>query len=565
MRIIRDARGVSATEYAVLLALVMLVAVGAWQLLGATLSRDVDCAARAIGALGAPCGVTASAADRSRSPASAAGSRASLTSGSGATASASDSSAALTALGSRDSSTVGEPVEARLPPTTSDASRGQVANDDGDDGCGSMWNPLHWGCGVASAAHAVYDVSGLDTAVDRVADGARWVWNTPVVRFGRGLTLGAAGELYSIARGVLKFQWDAYRGAAWVVTHPGDAFDAVRAAFSHPGDTLSAAWHGALHVGERLLASLSEDFMRIFDWSLPAEQRGRALGRTGVLVAGAVLTDGAALPAVATATAIGEIEYRGLPSTRSFGDRARAFVRGDGDARAIDPSDVRQGHIGDCYLMAALAAIATRDPGALRALVHRQPDGTYTVTLHTENGATRTFPIDPEFEFWGPYLRDARLGDETSRRSELWPMLFEKAYADANGGREEIADGGSGGVAMAALTGRRTLLLGEPMRRFSFEGVADRWDAGDAITASTISDDAPSDLFQRDGWLTQVIGNAFHEGKLVRNHEYYVTGIDRANQTITVHNPWGGDGGGVTLDWNDFQRAFWGVYANPIR
>ena len=63
-----------------------------------------------------------------------------------------------------------------------------------------------------------------------------------------------------------------------------------------------------------------------------------------------------------------------------------AFIRGKGDATAVATNDVKQGEVGDCYLMAALAALAQTPAGRQRIhdMIHeteRAGGKVYTVTF----------------------------------------------------------------------------------------------------------------------------------------------------------------------------------------
>src|SRR4051794_10425539 len=63
------------------------------------------------------------------------------------------------------------------------------------------------------------------------------------------------------------------------------------------------------------------------------------------------------------------------------------FAKGAGDAAPVDINDVRQGHMGDCYLVGALGSLAKQAPNAVRDMVHenRDPAGnvaSYTVDLY---------------------------------------------------------------------------------------------------------------------------------------------------------------------------------------
>jgi len=255
---------------------------------------------------------------------------------------------------------------------------------------------------------------------------------------------------------------------------------------------------------------------------------------------------------------------------------ARPFIRGGDDANEIDPDDVSQGMLGDCYLMAAMAAIARSDPDAIHDMIHENDDGTYTVDLYvrvpTRDGTTlerRGIVVTPTFR--GATIlginatHDANGGDHRNGETELWPLLIEKAYAQINGGYDAIGEGGAPDEAMEALTGRasKALYVRAPAD-LELQSLAEWSRAGYAITASTYHEPEDASLFRREGWKT-IIGNAFHDGKLVREHAYAVTNVDVTAQTVTVDNPWGWSGDGQTLSWDDFRAAFTGYAANPVR
>lgn len=53
----------------------------------------------------------------------------------------------------------------------------------------------------------------------------------------------------------------------------------------------------------------------------------------------------------------------------------------DKDGQPLPPSieDIAQGSMGDCYLMASLAALAASDPQKIVSMIHDQGGGLYTV------------------------------------------------------------------------------------------------------------------------------------------------------------------------------------------
>lgn len=152
----------------------------------------------------------------------------------------------------------------------------------------------------------------------------------------------------------------------------------------------------------------------------------------------------------------------GGSSARFEGD---LFIQGAGDAGAIDPNDVRQGSLGDCYLMAALMSVARTDPQCIRDMVKDNGNGTYTVRFFLDRlgmsligRGTKEVTVDARVPTHpGGSPRYAKTGDQTIQdgetRYELWAMIVEKAWAKLKGGYPQIA-GGNPGKAMEAITGK---------------------------------------------------------------------------------------------------------------
>ena len=116
------------------------------------------------------------------------------------------------------------------------------------------------------------------------------------------------------------------------------------------------------------------------------------------------------------------------------------------------PDDVKQGALGDCYFLSALATIAER-PELLQKLfpVHEVDRSLFAVKLF-HNGAFRTIVLDDYFPATQRNFKYAHgEGFENSGRS-LWVMLLEKAYAKLHGSYKAI-EGGFESEAMADLTG----------------------------------------------------------------------------------------------------------------
>lgn len=122
-------------------------------------------------------------------------------------------------------------------------------------------------------------------------------------------------------------------------------------------------------------------------------------------------------------------------------------------------SDVSQGAIGDCYLMAGMGAVAAHRPDLIAKMIaYDAGKNSYTVTFKERqaDGAFKDVPIKvsahlPSKSGYAPiYAQDG--AHKGGNDAALWPAIIEKAYAVWKGDYQEIV-GGSPGDAMEALTG----------------------------------------------------------------------------------------------------------------
>jgi hypothetical protein len=187
-------------------------------------------------------------------------------------------------------------------------------------------------------------------------------------------------------------------------------------------------------------------------------------------------------------------------------------------------ADARQGPLGNCWLIAGLAAVAQDSPTTLRQSVADFDDGTYGVKL-----GGRFYRVDNDLPGY------ARLGRDDS----MWVAVTEKAfaahrsalfrlpasYANLVGGWGREVNDAFGSV----RSGYRTFGPGTDPAELA-EFIARRFEAREATTIG----------FLRPGAGVPV----------VRNHMYSVAGVERDAAgvvvSITVRNPWGVDGGGST-------------------
>jgi hypothetical protein len=113
-------------------------------------------------------------------------------------------------------------------------------------------------------------------------------------------------------------------------------------------------------------------------------------------------------------------------------------------------SDVRHGALADCYLVAAMGALAKSNPAALRNAVVDLGNGAYRVRFYSTNAAGRAFTKDVLTTYDAGARADA----------PLWPAIIEKAYAawSRNPGATRLPR--NSGEAMAAISGAESTRLG---------------------------------------------------------------------------------------------------------
>lgn len=200
-------------------------------------------------------------------------------------------------------------------------------------------------------------------------------------------------------------------------------------------------------------------------------------------------------------------------------------VPGQISVNGFNPDDPLQGQVGDCYFISALAAVAKTNPQLLANAVRTNRDGTYTVTFH-ERGAKDTKVKPVEITIDGSFANQhGRLEYAAARETkELWPQIFEKAYAQWKGGYDAI-EGGMSATALEALTGQKTDWL--PVTTASnpadtFKKISDAVKSGGAVVALSKS------------WEPGVQG-------VVADHAYTLLGVSEKNgqKMVQLRNPWG--------------------------
>ena len=226
----------------------------------------------------------------------------------------------------------------------------------------------------------------------------------------------------------------------------------------------------------------------------------------------------------------------------------------------VNGDDVMQKYLGDCYLIAAMAATARVNPELIEQAFSKRSDGTYDVTIYQPKGRGFTpvkVHIDadlPHNDWYGLEYASAR--DE----KELWPALLEKAFA-AKAGSYGKLEGGVPGEAMSWLTGKPSNMIDFKARGVKADQVFDALSLAmkeqRPATASTYGDSSSA---------------KYTNSGLYADHAYSVWGteVSGGKKYVQLRNPWGDsepanngkDDGIFKMELSEFMKMYANVEIN---
>eukprot|EP00301_Raphidiophrys_heterophryoidea_P000205 c10106_g1_i1.p1 GENE.c10106_g1_i1~~c10106_g1_i1.p1 ORF type:complete len:691 (+),score=163.56 c10106_g1_i1:113-2185(+) len=229
-----------------------------------------------------------------------------------------------------------------------------------------------------------------------------------------------------------------------------------------------------------------------------------------------------------------------------FGDTSVAWkVFQDG----INPDDIQQGLVGDCYFLAALGAIAVRPELIDQLIVEEHADvGIYGVKFF-RMGRWETVIIDDLFPCsqesdsgkWTPLF--ARY---TEPEKEIWMMLAEKAWAKFHGSYQVINNGMVPDTLCYLTGGHMDLFVIEDQEVWASMLSGRLWNRLFSMFNKTSSEDGvflSCSGMQEDDKSLEIGGGAAHgsDDGLKGDHAYSVLDLKQVDglHLMKIRNPWG--------------------------
>lgn len=212
----------------------------------------------------------------------------------------------------------------------------------------------------------------------------------------------------------------------------------------------------------------------------------------------------------------------------------------------ITPTAFRQGKLGDCYFMAALASLAAVDPHAIVKMIKDNENGTYTVTFPISPDEHLTVKAPSEVER-ARYTRTYSI-DNMNNYGD-WPIIMEKAFgqwcmnrplriwrrspAELLGNKipQENTDSGSAiHRGLLVLTGKF------PHVDYCGNNSVNKLDAAFTDIAEN-KKPATAFISRRFGAIIGLQEDLTPDAKLMCGHEYGVLGYDKVSKLVTIREP----------------------------
>lgn len=227
-------------------------------------------------------------------------------------------------------------------------------------------------------------------------------------------------------------------------------------------------------------------------------------------------------------------------------------------------SDINQGYLGDCFVLAPLAEMAAQDPSAIQSMITSNGNNTYSVRFEI-GGKDDYVTVDDKLADGGAIFNHA---------ADSWAGLIEKAYAQLQAGGavtgnsvnfgnsfSSIASGGAPEATLEEFTGAATITdfdasgtswssniyNGASLTTPGNPGGASLQSFQNGLSQAAVQSALIADLAAGDDLiLSSFTGATDKNGNttLVADHAMAVYGFDSATNLFEIYNPWGTWSGG---------------------
>jgi len=251
--------------------------------------------------------------------------------------------------------------------------------------------------------------------------------------------------------------------------------------------------------------------------------------------------------------------------------------------KVIEPGDVRQGALGDCWLMSSLAAVAEFPRVIEHMFVHTKTrvDGKYVCRIFdSEQKKFVHLTVDDKIPCrpgGGPIFAESLEG-------ELWPCIIEKAFAKWVGSYSKLS-GGWPALALEAITGSKSRLYsftGDTIMGLSFGNLnvksasnltdgASIWYTNESYSAEQFWDKLM--MFDESDYLMTLASpgtDVYSEAQgpsddfgIVGGHAYSLISVVEVSdfKLCKIRNPWGdfewgGDWSDRSIKWSEHNDVF---------
>jgi hypothetical protein len=217
-------------------------------------------------------------------------------------------------------------------------------------------------------------------------------------------------------------------------------------------------------------------------------------------------------------------------------------------------SDINQGHLGDCYLLASLAEVASCEPDVIKSMITDNGNGTYGIRFYIRSKpepvyitVNQSLPVDANGNLLG------------NRSNNLWSSLIEKAYVQLNeepgyldqttGNVYKNIDGGNADP-ITEITGRSLSTY------YSSAYTSANWLALKSTIVTAIKAGLEVDFGDHSSSPTYIGGKTAFVG----GHMFAGIGYDDATGKFILRNPWGVQNGNQTY-LTEFEATMAELYS----